>query len=59
MMAKKKQLWEIQVTLQDEHIETMDTSNESLTKKALKVYVKELDNTNNAMEKVASGHHDM
>ncbi len=39
------------MTLQDEHIETMDTSNESLTKKALKVYVKELDNTNNALEK--------
>ncbi len=57
-MMAKEQLWEIQVTLQDEHIDTMDTSNKS-QKMGIETTGKELDNNNNALEKVVCGHHGM
>ncbi len=46
------------MTLQNEHIDTMDTSNKS-QKMGIETTGKELDNNNNAVEKVACGHHDM
>ncbi len=48
------------MTLQDEHnIVTMDISNKNL-KIGIETFGNELDNNNNnALEKVACGHHDM